>query len=398
MTELYVLQNTRGMTVEILTYGGIIRSISVPDRTGSAANVVLGLKTPEAYRGAHPYFGCITGRYANRIAGGKFTLDGVQYTLATNDGPNALHGGLKGSTSAMVGGPRHAHRSLALSYLSADGEERLSRQPRRVGDLHPDGRQRAAIDYMATTDRPTIVNLTNHSYFNLKGEGAGTINDHILMLNADRHTPVDENVIPTGEPGPSRRDAVRLSPAQVIGGRLRANHPQILRGLGYDHNFVLARSSLDDTSLILAAQIHEPTTGASWKFTPPSRASSFTRGTCSTAGWSAPAGASTARATGWRWKRSTSRTHPTSRISARCCGPARRSARRRSTGSRPTPRNAHPNDEAGASGWVCPLVLRRGRLFRPPRWTPAGNAATGPLIRSATRSRRATVHPARSAP
>ena len=261
MTELYVLQNTRGMTVEILTYGGIIRSISVPDRTGSAANVVLGLKTPEAYRGAHPYFGCITGRYANRIAGGKFTLDGVQYTLATNDGPNALHGGLKGFDKREWSVDRATPTELALSYLSADGEEGYpgNLDVWVIYSLTDDNALQ--IDYMATTDRPTIVNLTNHSYFNLKGEGAGTINDHILMLNADRYTPVDENVIPTGELAPVAGTPFDFRQPRVIGGRLRANYPQILRGLGYDHNFVLARPSLDDASLILAAQVYEPTTG-----------------------------------------------------------------------------------------------------------------------------------------
>jgi len=261
VTELYVLQNARGMTVEILSYGGIIRSISVPDRTGQMANVVLGFKTPGEYRGTHPYFGSITGRYANRIAGGKFTLDGVEYTLPTNDGPNSLHGGMKGFDKREWSVDRATPTELALSYLSPDGEEGYpgNLDVWVIYTLNDDNALQ--IDYMATTDSPTILNLTNHSYFNLKGEGSGTITDHILMLNADRYTPINENLIPTGELAPVEGTPFDFRQPRVIGGRLRTGHPQLVRGLGYDHNFVLSRPSPDDTSLILAARVYEPATG-----------------------------------------------------------------------------------------------------------------------------------------
>mgnify|MGYP001396115194 FL=1 len=261
MTDLYVLKNARGVEVEILTYGGIVRSIRVPDRNGEMANVVLGFKTAEEYRGAHPYFGCITGRYANRIAGGKFTLDGVEYTLATNDGPNSLHGGAKGFDKREWSVDRVTPTELALSYLSPDGEEGYpgNLDVKVVYTLTDENALR--IDYTAATDKPTIVNLTNHSYFNLKGEGSGSITGHILMINADRYTPINENLIPTGELAPVAGTPFDFRLPKIIGGGLRAAHPQIVRGLGYDHNFVLARPSFDDTSLILAARLYEPDSG-----------------------------------------------------------------------------------------------------------------------------------------
>ena len=245
----YTLGNAGGMEVKIITYGGVITSIKVPDRTGALANVALGLDNLADYETKSPHFGCITGRYANRIARGRFTLDGVTYTLPINDGPNSLHGGMKGFdkrvwTGHGTSGPEGDR--LELSYVSADGEEgypgRLD--ARVVYTLTAANELR--IDYSAVTDKPTIVNLTNHSYLNLAGEGSGTIYDHVLMLNAGRYTPVDGTLIPTGEIAPVEGTPLDFRRPKAIGPGERIGHPQIMLAGGYDHNWVLDRPSPDD--------------------------------------------------------------------------------------------------------------------------------------------------------
>ncbi|MBC8170050.1 MAG: galactose mutarotase [Anaerolineae bacterium] len=252
----YTLTNASGMEVKIITYGGIITSLKVPDRHGRLANVVLGLDTLADYETKNPYFGALIGRYGNRIAGAKFTLNGKTYTLAANNGPNGLHGGLKGFDK-VVWLAGEAGESLELTYLSPDGEEGFpgNLTVKVVYTLTEDNALQ--IDYQATTDQTTIVNLTQHTYFNLAGNGAGTIYDHLMQIHVDRYTPVDETLIPTGELAPVEGTPFDFRLPKAIGAGLRASHPQVVRGRGYDHNFVLH----GDGSLAKAAWVYEPTTG-----------------------------------------------------------------------------------------------------------------------------------------
>jgi aldose 1-epimerase len=258
----YTLTNPAGIIVKILTYGGIISAVHTPDRDGQMANIALGFDNFADYEARNPYFGCITGRFANRIADGKFTLDGASYQLAVNNGPNHLHGGLQGFNT-KVWAAREIREGdqvgLELSYRSPHGEENYPgnldvKVTYTLGDA-------LQIDYQATTDQATVLNLTNHSLFNLAGEGAGTIHDHILMLNADRYTPVNDNLIPTGELAPVAGTPLDFRQPKAIAPGQRSNHPQIVRARGYDHNFVINRPDLSDTSLALAARVYEPRSG-----------------------------------------------------------------------------------------------------------------------------------------
>jgi len=261
----YTLTNANGMEVKIITYGGIITSIRVPDRYGNMANVTLGFASLEDYETNNTsYFGALIGRYGNRIAGAKFTLDGVEYTLAANNGPNSLHGGLKGFDK-VVWDAQEAEAengvALQLSYLSADMEEGFpgNLSVTVVYTLTDDNE--LVIDYSATTDKPTVANLTNHAYFNLAGEGTGSIDNHILMINADRYTPVDETLIPTSELAPVEGTPFDFRTPRLIGPSQRSPDEQIVYGRGIDHNFVLNRDSFDDTSMMLAAVLYEPAFG-----------------------------------------------------------------------------------------------------------------------------------------
>ncbi len=257
----YTLTNSHSMVVKIITYGGIITSISVPDRDGQFANVVLGFNNLADYETKSPYFSAITGRYANRIANARFTLNGVEYKIPANNGINSLHGGLKGFDK-QVWSAREIHgdeTGLELSYLSKDGEEGYpgNLDVKVVYTLTDANELR--IDYSATTDKTTVVNLTNHAYFNLKGEGTGSIYDHIVTLNADRYTPVDENLIPTGELASVAGTPFDFRQPKAIVADIRSGHPQIVRGRGYDHNFVLNTTNRNQPGL--AAQVSEPVSG-----------------------------------------------------------------------------------------------------------------------------------------
>ncbi|HEX5017143.1 MAG TPA: aldose epimerase family protein [Actinomycetes bacterium] len=263
--ERYTLTNAHGMEVKIMTYGGIIQSIRVPDRDGTMANVALGFATLDEYlAGNSPYFGAIIGRYGNRIARGTFTLGDQTYHLPLNNGENSLHGGIKGfdkqvwAADEVTGGDGVG---LKLSRTSPDGEEGYP------GSLAVDvtytltDNNEIRIDYHATTDQTTVVNLTNHTYWNLAGDGVDSTNDQELQLMASTYTPVDATLIPTGEIAPVAGTPLDFTTPHAIGERVRDNFEQLLFGRGYDHNFVLDRTSPDDTSLILAARVVEPGSG-----------------------------------------------------------------------------------------------------------------------------------------
>jgi aldose 1-epimerase len=263
--ERFVLTNATGLRVAILTLGGIVQALEVPDRTGRFANVVLGFATAAAYLTDGPYFGCIAGRYANRIAGGRFALDGRAYQLAINNGPNHLHGGIKGFNKHLWEATERTGRdglSVALRRISPDREEGYPGSLTVQVTYTLSDADELRIDYLATTDAPTILNLTNHAYFNLAGEGSGAIEDHELQLNASHYTPVDAALIPTGEVAPVAGTPFDFTQPHPIGERLRdAGSPQIARARGYDHNFVLDRLDPADGSLVLAARVREPGSG-----------------------------------------------------------------------------------------------------------------------------------------
>jgi len=254
--DLYTLQNDRGMLVRIITYGGIITHLQVPDREGHPRDVVLGFDELTSYLRGHPYFGTITGRYAGRIAGGRFDLDGHTYELARNDGDNHLHGGLRGFDKVVWEAATRkdpTHVSLILSYLSPHMEEGYpgNLKVRVIYTLMEDNV--LEITYEAETDRPTVLNLTNHSYFNLAG--AGNIRDHVLQLNADHYTPSDATLIPTGEILPVAGTPMDFTRPAPIGARFDqlTGDPR-----GYDHNYVINRSA---EGLALAARVRDPASG-----------------------------------------------------------------------------------------------------------------------------------------
>ncbi|HXG64998.1 MAG TPA: aldose epimerase family protein [Blastocatellia bacterium] len=259
--ELYTLTNARGAEAKIMTYGGIVVSLRVPDRNGKLDDVVLGYDTLDGYVKNNPYFGALIGRYGNRIARGKFTLDGRQYTLAQNNGENHLHGGVKGFDKVVWNASEIRDKNgvgLKLTYLSKDGEEGYPGNLSVTVIYTLTNNNELRIDYAATTDKKTVVNLTHHSYFNLAGQGAGDVLGHELMLNADKFTPVDKGLIPTGELRSVRGTPMDFTKPTPIGARIEQQDEQINFGGGYDHNWVLNKSGNSPT---LAARVYEPTTG-----------------------------------------------------------------------------------------------------------------------------------------
>lgn len=258
---LYTLENSHGMSISITDYGGIVTHLQVPDRDGTLADVVLGYDSLDDYLRDSPYFGAIVGRYGNRIAGGRFSLDGVQYVLPRNDGVNHLHGGLRGFDKVHWEAEPFAdggESGLRLSHVSSDGEEGYPGELRVSVVYALTNENELRIEYEAETDRPTVVNLTHHSYFNLGGHASGDILGHRLMLNADRFTPVDANLIPTGELRSVDGTPFDFRVSTAIGARIEADDPQLRYAGGYDHNFVL---NDDDGSLRLAARVSDPTSG-----------------------------------------------------------------------------------------------------------------------------------------
>ncbi|GAA4958870.1 aldose epimerase family protein [Actinoplanes utahensis] len=261
--EKWTLTNASGMSVSILTWGATIQSVLVPDSAGVLGNVTLGFAdlagyTDPAYLAGNPFFGATVGRYANRIANGSFTLDGETYKLSQNEGQTTLHGGAHGfdqrvwTATAVDGGVR-------MAYDSADGEQGFPGAVHASVTFTLNGGC-LRLDYQATTDRPTVVALTNHAYWNLSGEGGGTIENHLLHIAAEHYTPVDATLIPTGQVTPVAGTPFDFREPRAIGSRLRDDHPQLTIGRGYDHNYVLSGEAGDD-ELRLAAIVDDPASG-----------------------------------------------------------------------------------------------------------------------------------------
>ncbi|MBN2685928.1 MAG: galactose mutarotase [Pontiellaceae bacterium] len=255
----YTLTNENGMVVKLTNYGATITSIVVPDRDGKMADVALGYDTVEGYINAidRPYFGAVVGRYGNRIGKGKFTLDGVEYQLNTNNGENHLHGGNMGFDK-VVWTAEKVKNGVKFSYLAKDGEENYPGNLKLSVTYTLTDDNEIVMHYEATTDKPTVVNVTNHAYFNLAGEGSGTINDHILQINASKTTPVDEGLIPTGELADVAGTPFDFRQPKRIGQDVDADNVQISYGPGYDHNWVLDRKG---DGMETAAVLYEPTSG-----------------------------------------------------------------------------------------------------------------------------------------
>jgi len=255
------LKNAKGMEVRAITYGGIITSIRVPDRQGRFDDVVLGYDTADAYRKNNgPHMGAIIGRYGNRIARGSFELDGVTYKLATNNGPNHLHGGVRGFDKVEWQAQEFRNSNgvgVIFRYTSKDGEEGYPGTLTTQVTYTLNDRNELIVDYLATSDKATHVNLTQHSYFNLAGPTRDVLN-HEVTINADRYTPVDSTLIPTGNLATVEGTPFDLRKSTTIGARINADHEQMRFGRGYDHNFVLNRKA---NELVLAARVYEPSSG-----------------------------------------------------------------------------------------------------------------------------------------
>jgi len=243
-TDLYILKNKNGMEAAITNYGGRLVSLLVPDKNGKMTDVVDGFENVEGYQhSTEPYFGATIGRYGNRIANGKFKLDGKDYTLYKNNGPNTLHGGKKGYQDVVWDAKQINDATLQLTYLSKDMEEGFPGNLNVKVTYALTNDNCLKINYEATTDKPTVVNLTNHAFFNLNGSGSGTILNHEVEINADNYTPVDSTLIPTGKIVTVAGTPFDFRKSTTIGARVNDNNEQLKNGKGYDHNFVLNKHS-----------------------------------------------------------------------------------------------------------------------------------------------------------
>ncbi|GHU64969.1 aldose 1-epimerase [Bacteroidia bacterium] len=257
--DLYILSNQSGSEVAITNYGGKIVSIYVPDKDGNYVDVVLGKSNITGYQNLQEaYFGSLCGRVANRIAGGKFSLDGKDYQLAVNNGPNSLHGGIKGYNAVVWDAEQTDAQTLILKYLSKDGEEAYPGNLSITVVYKLTDNNAIEISYKATTDKTTILNLTNHSYFNLSGEGDPSVYDHELQIHADNYLPTSDVAIPFGKPESVAGTPFDFRTAHTIGERIEENFQQLIWGNGYDHNYCINRSNND---LIPCAKVKSPKTG-----------------------------------------------------------------------------------------------------------------------------------------
>jgi aldose 1-epimerase len=263
--DLYTLTNARGVEMRVTNYGAIIVSLKVPDKAGALGDIVLGYNRIDDYVKDSPYFGAIVGRYGNRIGGAKFTLDGKTYQLTANDGVNTLHGGLKGFDKlvwAAAPVTRPDGPALQLSLTSKDGDEGYPGTLQLTVTYTLTDANALIVDYLAKTDKATPVNVTQHSYFNLAGEGVGTIDNHVMQIHADRYTPVAKGLIPTGELASVAGTPFDFRTPTPIGARVGAAHPQIALGGGYDHNWVINwPPGMAADKLAPVLRVTEPTTG-----------------------------------------------------------------------------------------------------------------------------------------
>lgn len=266
-TDLYTLKNSRGMTASITNYGGRLVSLLVPDKNGKMTDVVVGLRSVQDYtQPTDAFFGATIGRYGNRIGNAKFTLDGKQYNLFANNGPNTLHGGKKGFSAVVWDAKQLNDSTLELTYLSKDMEEGFPGNLNVKVTYSLTANNELKIDYSATTDKKTVVNLTNHAYFNLNGAGSGTINNHILQIDADRYTPVDSTLIPAGKLDPVAGTPFDFSKPTAIGAHINDSNEQLKFGKGYDHNYVLNGSGMkkaatvtgDRSGIVMTVETEEP--------------------------------------------------------------------------------------------------------------------------------------------
>lgn len=269
-TDLYILKNKNNMQAAITNYGGRLVSLLVPDMDNKLVDVSVGFDSVLHYQSStEPYFGATIGRYSNRIAKGKFSLDGKQYSLNTNNGSNNLHGGKKGFQYVVWDAKQIGDRILELSYLSKDMEEGFPGNLQVTVIYELTDNNELKINYTANTDQKTVVNLTNHTFFNLNGQGSGTINNHLLYINADSYTPVNSTLIPTGKIEPVANTPFDFRKPTMIGKNVHANNEQINYGNGYDHNFVLNKNistplnhaatvTADKTNIVMKVYTEEP--------------------------------------------------------------------------------------------------------------------------------------------
>ncbi len=264
--DLITLRNLKDVEIRVMTYGGAILSIKTPDRTGAVDDIALGYNTAAEYFKNPTYFGVLIGRYANRIAKAKFSLDGKTYTLPANNGVNSLHGGVGWDQKVWKSEPfqNATGVGVVLTVTSADGDQGYPGEVKAKVTYTLTDDSRLIVDYDATTNAPTVINMTQHTYFNLAGSKANDILGHELMINADRYTPVDATLIPTGQLAPVEGTPFDFRKSTVIGARIDGNDEQLKRGKGYDHNWVLNRSG---SGLSLAAVAKDPITGRTVEIT-----------------------------------------------------------------------------------------------------------------------------------